>query len=127
MVDWMLSGRETNAEREQAQKVEMLLRELLNAVNYQPAPDADDSLHETVMMIEVDGFQYQLTCSPPAPTINLSPREQEVVKLVARGYPNKSIANVLAISPCTVSTHLRRIFAKLGVGSRAEMVARILQ
>jgi DNA-binding CsgD family transcriptional regulator len=46
--------------------------------------------------------------------------------MVARGYPNKTIAAVLDISTWTVGTHLRRIFAKLGVTSRAAMVARIM-
>lgn len=55
--------------------------------------------------------------------VRLSPREQEIVRLVAKGYPNKTIAGILDISPWTVSTHLRRVFAKLGVNSRAEMVA----
>lgn len=55
--------------------------------------------------------------------IHLSPREQEIVRLVAKGYPNKIIAGILDISQWTVSTHLRRIFAKLSVSSRAEMVA----
>lgn len=126
MVDSMFR-QESMAELEQAENVEALLREILASLNYHPTPSIDDNLHETVMVIHVDGFQYQLIRTAPAPAISLSPREQEVVKLVARGYPNKSIANVLDISPCTVSTHLRRIFAKLGVGSRAEMVARILQ
>lgn len=58
--------------------------------------------------------------------IHLSPREQEIVRLVAKGYPNKTIAGILDISPWTVSTHLRRIFTKLGVNSRAEMVASAL-
>jgi DNA-binding CsgD family transcriptional regulator len=53
----------------------------------------------------------------------LSPREQQIVRLVAKGHGNKTIGSVLDISPWTVSTHLRRIFAKLGVGSRASMVA----
>lgn len=56
---------------------------------------------------------------------HLSPREQEIVRLVAAGHPNKVIAAVLDISYWTVSTHLRRIFAKLGVTSRAAMVARV--
>jgi DNA-binding CsgD family transcriptional regulator len=47
--------------------------------------------------------------------------------MVAKGYPNKTIAAVLDISPWTVCTHLRRIFAKFGVGSRAAMVARLLE
>ena len=47
--------------------------------------------------------------------------------MVAKGYPNKTIAAVLDISPWTVCTHLRRTFAKFGVGSRAAMVARLLE
>ena len=57
----------------------------------------------------------------------LSPREQEIVRMVAKGHPNKVIADVLNISSWTVCTHLRRIFAKLGVGSRAAMVAQLLE
>jgi hypothetical protein len=47
--------------------------------------------------------------------------------MVARGYPNKVIAGVLDISSWTVCTHLRRIFAKLGVTSRAAMVAKVIE
>jgi DNA-binding CsgD family transcriptional regulator len=57
----------------------------------------------------------------------LSPREQEIVRMVAKGHPNKVIADVLSISAWTVCTHVRRIFAKLGVGSRAAMIARLLE
>ena len=46
--------------------------------------------------------------------------------MIAKGYPNKTIAAVLEISPWTVGTHLRRIFAKLNVPSRAAMVARVM-
>jgi DNA-binding CsgD family transcriptional regulator len=46
--------------------------------------------------------------------------------MVAKGYPNKTIAAVLEISSWTVCTHLRRMFAKLGVSSRAAMVARMM-
>jgi DNA-binding CsgD family transcriptional regulator len=56
----------------------------------------------------------------------LSSREREIARMVARGYSNKEIAGVLEISSWTVSTHLRRIFAKLGVTTRAAMVARLL-
>lgn len=53
----------------------------------------------------------------------LSPRESEIARLVAKGLPNKTIAAILDISPWTVATHLKRIFAKLGVRSRAAMVS----
>lgn len=53
----------------------------------------------------------------------LSPREHEIARMVGKGYTNKQIAGVLDISLYTVSAHMRRIFSKLGVGSRAAMVA----
>ena len=56
----------------------------------------------------------------------LSPREREIAGMIAKGYPNKTIATLLEISPWTVGTHLRRIFAKLNVASRAAMVARVM-
>jgi DNA-binding CsgD family transcriptional regulator len=56
----------------------------------------------------------------------LSPREREIVRMVAQGCSNKTIAAVLDISTWTVSTHVRRIFAKLSVNSRAAMVAILL-
>ncbi len=52
----------------------------------------------------------------------LTERELQIATLVAQGRPNKQIAHQLHISEWTVSTHLRRIFVKLGVDSRAAMV-----
>jgi DNA-binding CsgD family transcriptional regulator len=68
--------------------------------------------------------------SVPAATeagASLSPREGEIVRMVALGYTNKEIARVLDISAWTVSAHLRRVFAKLEVTTRAAMVARLLE
>jgi DNA-binding CsgD family transcriptional regulator len=59
-------------------------------------------------------------------TVALSPREQQIALMVASGRTNQSIAASLEISAWTVSTHLRRIYAKLAVSSRAEMVAHLL-
>ena len=53
----------------------------------------------------------------------LTDRERDVMRLVAKGLPNKAIGAVLGISGWTVATHLRRVFAKLCVTSRAAMVA----
>ncbi|SHH08494.1 helix-turn-helix transcriptional regulator [Streptoalloteichus hindustanus] len=53
----------------------------------------------------------------------LSPREREIARMVGLGHTNKAIATVLEISLYTVSTHLRRVFAKLGVSTRAAMIA----
>ncbi|MDR7500331.1 MAG: LuxR C-terminal-related transcriptional regulator [Armatimonadota bacterium] len=46
---------------------------------------------------------------------------------MAQGLPTKAIARHLGISMWTVSTHLRRIFARFGVGSRAAMIARLFE
>lgn len=54
----------------------------------------------------------------------LTNRELQIATLVALGQPNKQIGRQLHISEWTVSTHLRRIFIKLGVDSRAAMVYR---
>ena len=53
----------------------------------------------------------------------LSAREQEVVALVAAGHSNPAIAAELFLSVKTVETHLRNVFGKLGVSSRAEVAA----
>jgi DNA-binding NarL/FixJ family response regulator len=54
----------------------------------------------------------------------LSPREQEVLELLARGYLYKEIAERLNISVPTVNTYIRRMYEKLQVRSRAQAVAR---
>ncbi|MBW4618127.1 MAG: helix-turn-helix transcriptional regulator [Cyanosarcina radialis HA8281-LM2] len=62
--------------------------------------------------------------SPPDIAKRLTKREQQIATLVALGRVNKQIANQLGIGECTVATYLSRIFAKLGVDSRAAMVYR---
>jgi DNA-binding NarL/FixJ family response regulator len=51
----------------------------------------------------------------------LTPREQEVVKLVAEGYTNKQIAEALVISEKTVERHRANILEKLGMRDRVEL------
>src|SRR5437763_1011254 len=58
--------------------------------------------------------------------LGLSPREREVVQLVAAGLRNKEIALRLQISEKTVKFHLGRIFDKLGVDSRTELLLRAI-
>jgi DNA-binding NarL/FixJ family response regulator len=55
---------------------------------------------------------------------SLSPREQEVLELLARGYLYKEIAERLNISVPTVNTYVRRMYEKLHVRSRAQAVAK---
>lgn len=60
-----------------------------------------------------------------APTQILSPRELEVLGLMARGCRNRDIAEALVVSPSTVKVHVRHIFEKLGVRTRSQAVARL--
>lgn len=55
----------------------------------------------------------------------LSPREAEVAELVLRGYPNPVIACRLGIAPTTAKRHLTRIFDKIGVDSRTQLLSRL--
>jgi DNA-binding CsgD family transcriptional regulator len=110
-----------------------LIREIVRQVEDTEDPTGEprrDGNHEQILIdMHVDGVRYLLVRLPEASPllISLSPREQEIVLMVAKGYPNKTIAGVLNISAWTVCTHLRRTFAKLGVTSRAAMVARLME
>ena len=64
---------------------------------------------------------------PTAPTIatsaiDMTPREREVLTLVARGLSNTDIAAALVISEHTAKTHVKRTMAKLGARDRAQLV-----
>jgi two-component system, NarL family, nitrate/nitrite response regulator NarL len=112
-----------------------LVRRLVRALDRADSANApvvrreENALEEIVFETEIDGLRYVLTRSRPKATniVNLSPRELAVAQLIAKGLPNKSIGDILEISPWTVATHLRRIFVKLNVTSRAAMVARLVE
>lgn len=57
----------------------------------------------------------------------LSPREREVLRLIALGYTNQQAADMLYLSVKTVETYRARAMAKLGLRSRAELVRYALQ
>jgi DNA-binding CsgD family transcriptional regulator len=95
--------------------------------SFEDDDDAGGLSEQLLFDADVEGRRYLLVRLPaeerkPPP---LSPREMEVARLVAQGLPNKVIACELEISAWTVGTHVRRLFAKLGVTSRAAMVARL--
>ena len=115
-------------------QTEVLLRRLVEHID----GDADDGIvrvfqrtpdvvEEIIFEATIDGRWYYVVRSQPhaRAQINLSPRELAIARLIAKGMPNKCIGDILEISPWTVATHLRRIFVKLGVTSRAAMVARL--
>jgi DNA-binding CsgD family transcriptional regulator len=130
------------------QTVDQLIRQLVHDDARSSAIDsashAEADADEIILDIEMGGVRYvaircgsrqqhrntveeaRLTGTSPDPSTPLSPREFEIARMVAKGYANKSIASILEISSWTVSSHLRRIYTKLGVTSRAAMVARLL-
>jgi DNA-binding CsgD family transcriptional regulator len=77
--------------------------------------------------IEVDNVRCLLlpVTRAHSTAVRLSPREHEVARLVALGHTNLAIADALGISTWTVSTYLRRMFAKFEVSNRAALVATI--
>jgi DNA-binding NarL/FixJ family response regulator len=114
-----------------ATSLENLIRKLVAQASSGPkalSKESNDPKGQVIIDAEIDGVRCLLTRTEkcPAPRISFSPRESEIARMVAKGYPNKAIAAVLDISPWTVSTHLRRIFAKLHVSSRAAMVAQLI-
>ena len=104
-----------------------LRRAVRDLLRVRPGPPGS-----VLLQFDVDGVPCQVVrldapAAPAAPAIvPLSPREEEIVRMVARGCTNRMIASVLDISEWTVGTHLRRVFSKLEVNSRAAMVARLL-
>ena len=69
---------------------------------------------------------FKQPAAASAETENLTPREQEVIDFLAKGYLYKEIAEQLKISYGTVHTYVERIFKKLHVRSRAQAVAKYL-
>lgn len=69
--------------------------------------------------------------SSPSPDIDklrmLQKREQDVAKLVAEGLTNREISRRLDLSEHTVKNYLFRVFEKLGVSSRAELIIKVLK
>lgn len=111
-----------------------MLKYLLNqnqpSVSAKLLKQTDATVDEVIFDAEIDGDRYYLvrrrTPSEDS-AISLTSREQEIAQLIAEGLPNKIIGKQLGISPWTVATHLRRMFGKLGVNTRAALIARLIE
>jgi DNA-binding CsgD family transcriptional regulator len=98
--------------------------EILRAVE---AGEVRDQPEDGVLLdLSVGRIRCLMLVQESSVAVALSPREQQIALMVASGRTNHAIAGSLEISAWTVSTHLRRIYAKLAVSSRAEMVAHLL-
>jgi DNA-binding NarL/FixJ family response regulator len=97
--------------------------DLVHAIQVVAAGDALLAPSVTRTLIET----YTSRPQPPA-NINhdgldeLTPREREVLSLIAHGLTNAEIANTLQLSPLTAKTHVSRILMKLGARDRVQLV-----
>ncbi|WP_103533192.1 helix-turn-helix transcriptional regulator [Streptomyces sp. SM11] len=93
------------------------------------APGHDTGIHPAVLTVVPAGEGPERPAEEQDPAIaavasfGLTPREQDVHRLVAAGHTNRRIAEELFISPKTASVHVSNILAKLGVSSRGEAAA----
>lgn len=71
--------------------------------------------------LRASGERARTRSSDDHPGVHLTPTEVRVATLVARGMPTREVASTLFVSPRTVDFHLRNVFAKLGLTSRAEL------
>jgi two-component system, NarL family, response regulator NreC len=118
------------------QKELAFAREALSAgaLGYVLKEAADDELIEAVRRAAV-GESYlnpklgarMASKPPPGPPDDLSPREVDVLRLIALGHTNAEIGEQLNLSVRTVETHRSHIQQKLGLSSRAELVGYALK
>ena len=91
----------------------------------------ENAWEEGRIMTPERAIEYALERQPVAPSSagagGLSPREIEVLRLVADGLTDGQVAERLYISPRTVGRHLRSVYKKLGVPSRAAAVRRAVE
>jgi DNA-binding NarL/FixJ family response regulator len=96
-------------------------RELLNAIRVVAAGDALIAPSITRRLIAEFAARRDPN-EPPAAVAELTEREREILRLVARGLTNAEIADRLVISPLTTKTHVSRILRKLDCRDRAQLV-----
>jgi DNA-binding NarL/FixJ family response regulator len=95
--------------------------ELIHAVRVVAAGDALLGPSITRRLIE-DYARRPAVREQPAALADLTPRELEVLRLLARGLSNADIARELVLGDATVKTHVARIFGKLDLHDRAQAV-----
>jgi DNA-binding NarL/FixJ family response regulator len=96
--------------------------DLIGAVQTVAAGDALRSPSVTSRVIERMAHQPAADAEHDARLGELTPREREVLALMARGLSNGEIASALVVEESTVKTHVRRVLAKLGARDRVQAV-----
>lgn len=97
-------------------------RELLDAIEVVAAGDA--MITPTITRRLIAEFAARKDpATMPSSLLELTERERQILKLVARGHSNADIAGTLVISPLTAKTHVRNILRKLDCRDRAALTA----
>lgn len=107
-------------------RVAASVRARLGDEAFDAAALAGRTLTEAEVMALIDRLLESAASASTIPRANafpISPREREVLRLVAEGKSDREIAAILFLSHRTVENHVVRILAKLGVGSRAAAAA----
>ncbi|TPQ26044.1 response regulator [Methylomonas sp. HW2-6] len=99
------------------------LRDVLSGKVYLPATIAGKA---SLQVSNAEAEAGIRRVSNPA-NLGLTPREFEILRWIACGYTNKSIANKLHIQEQTVRNHLRPIFQKFGVSRRTELLVKLFE
>jgi DNA-binding NarL/FixJ family response regulator len=92
------------------------------AVGFLPKSSDRRSLVRMIQRVSRGELFYPSLQAPVVQADSLTPRQLEVLGLLAEGLPNKRICQVLDLTEHTVKTHLKAIFAHLGVHNRTECV-----
>jgi len=102
---------------------------LLKDVSAEDLVDAIRAAHAGRATLSPEAAQalVETANQPPAPGLDLTEREREVLALMIEGLNNTQIAGKLTVSPSTIKSHVSNILSKLGVGSRTEAVSLALR
>lgn len=86
-----------------------------------------DELRSTTRTSDNDNFRERLISPPMALLDSLTPREREVLFLIAKGFKRQECASICGISENTVSTHLKKSYEKLDIKNRAQATRIVLE
>ena len=100
-------------------------RELINAI--QSVYRGEAVLSPAVTRLVIEDYLRWGGARPQSEIDNLSPREREVLQLIAEGYTNKQIAEILSISIKTVQAHRNSLMQKLDLHDRGELIKYAIQ
>jgi DNA-binding NarL/FixJ family response regulator len=96
--------------------------DLIAAVRVAAAGDALLAPSVTRRLIEAFAMRPVSVSPAPSAVASLTPRERDILLLVARGQSNTEIARALVVSEATVKTHVTHLLAKLGLRDRVQAV-----